>query len=129
MAFGTITVNVDFDEDSQDRIHIAAGIANQFGSFLIGVAGWALRGPNDPRLPGMDYRTENAQTKILERLDQLKATFQHIAGKTPRGTGWRSSTGLIVDQKKTRAVGRQPGFKGQMDKCRAFPQALSLQMT
>jgi hypothetical protein len=27
MAFGTIMVNVDFDEDSQDRIHIAAGIS------------------------------------------------------------------------------------------------------
>jgi nucleotide-binding universal stress UspA family protein len=94
MAFGTIMVNVDFDEDSQDRIHIAAGIANQFGSFLIGVAGWALRGPNDPRLSGMDYRTDNAQKKILERLDQLKTTFQHIAGKTPRGTGWRSSTSI-----------------------------------
>ena len=39
MVFGTIMVNVDFDEDSQDRIHIAAGIANRFGSFLIGVAG------------------------------------------------------------------------------------------
>ena len=92
MAFGTIMVNVDFDEDSQDRIHIAAGIANRFGSFLIGVAGWALRGPDDPRLSGMDYRTENAQKKILERLDQLKATFQHIAGETPRGIEWRSST-------------------------------------
>jgi nucleotide-binding universal stress UspA family protein len=94
MAFGTIMVNVDFDEDSQDRIHIAAGIANRFGSFLIGVAGWALRGPDDPRLAGMDYRTENAQKKILERLDQLKATFQQIAGETPCGIEWRSSTNI-----------------------------------
>jgi nucleotide-binding universal stress UspA family protein len=94
MAFGTVMVNVDFDEDDQDRIHIAAGIANRFGSFLIGVAGWALRGPDDPRLAGMDYRTENAQKKILERLDQLKATFQQIAGETPRGIEWRSSTNI-----------------------------------
>ena len=94
MTFGTIMVDVDFDEDSQDRIHIAAGIANRFGSFLVGVAGWALRGPDDPRLSGLDHRTENAQKKIVERLDQLKVTFQQIAGETPRGTGWRSSTSM-----------------------------------
>jgi nucleotide-binding universal stress UspA family protein len=94
MSFGTIMVNVDFDEDSQDRIHIAAGIANRFDSFLIGVAGWSLRKHDDPRLSGMNYSTENAQKKILERLDQLKATFQHIVGETPRGTEWRSSTGI-----------------------------------
>ena len=103
MAFGTIMVNVDFDEDSQDRIHIAAGIANRFGSFLIGVADWAVRGPDDPRLSGMDYGTENAQKKILKRLDQLKATFQHIAGSNPRGTEWRSSTSFPDEFMSTQA--------------------------
>ena len=92
MAFGTIMVNVDFDEDSQDRIHIAVGIANRFGSFLIGVAGWSLRKHDDARLAGMDYTTENPQKKILERLEQLKATFQRIVGANTRGTEWRSST-------------------------------------
>jgi nucleotide-binding universal stress UspA family protein len=97
MAFGTIMVNVDFDEDSQDRIHIAAGIANRFGSFLIGVAGWSLRKPDDARLAGMDYTTENPQKKILERLEQLKATFQRIVGANPRGTEWRSSTSFPTE--------------------------------
>jgi hypothetical protein len=92
MAFGTIMVNVDFDADSQDRIHIAAGIANRFDSFLIGVAGWSLRKHDDTGLAGMDYTTENSQKKILERLEQLKATLQRIVSANPRGTEWRSST-------------------------------------
>jgi len=40
----------------------------------------------------MDYTTENPQKKILERLEQLKATFQRIVGANTRGTEWRSST-------------------------------------
>ena len=94
MTFGTIMVNVDFDEDSQDRIYIAADIASRFGSFLIGVAGWSLRRHEDPRLSGINYGTESSQKKILERLEQLKTTFQNIAGANPRGTEWRSSTGF-----------------------------------
>jgi nucleotide-binding universal stress UspA family protein len=91
MAFGTIMVHVDFDDDSQNRIHIAAGIANRFGSFLMGVAGWALRKHDDSRLSGIDDTSENLQKKIREQLEQLQATFQRLAGASPRGTAWRAS--------------------------------------
>lgn len=90
MAFGAIMVHVDFDEDSQNRIHVAAGIANRFDSFLIGVAGWWLRKHDDDA--GVDYGTKNRQKEIQDQLQRLGATFQRIVEANPRGTEWRSST-------------------------------------
>ena len=39
MAFASIMVYVDFGERSEERIGVAAALANRFDAVLIGVAG------------------------------------------------------------------------------------------
>ena len=92
MTLATIMVNVDFDEDTEDRIAVAAGLASQFNSLLIGVAGWPVR--QDPTADSAAEfpATEEIRLKrILEELERLGEKFRRSAGTNPRGVEWRSS--------------------------------------
>ena len=93
MTLAAIMVHVDFDEGADDRIGVAAGLAGQFNSLLIGVAGWPLRKYGAVEHSAMDFppAEEARQEKILEQLERLGEKFRRSAGANPHGVEWRSS--------------------------------------
>lgn len=93
MAFASIMVHVDFDEQAQERIGVAAGLAARFNALLIGVAGWPLRKSgvlerSDTEYPPLE---QSLRAQILEQLDKLGETFRRAAGDNPHGVEWRAS--------------------------------------
>ncbi len=93
MAFKSIMVYVDFDEQSETRIGVAAELAKRFDAILIGVAGWPLRKSGSLARSDTEYPSteENQQAKIAEELDRLGEMFRRCAKAAPRGIEWRSS--------------------------------------
>lgn len=93
MALASIMVHVDFEEQSEERIRLAAGLAARFNSLLIGVAGWPLRKHDVAARSYAEYPpTEEArQAKILQQLGHLGEMFRRSAVASPRGIEWRSS--------------------------------------
>jgi len=93
MAFKSIMVYVDFDEQSETRIGVAADLAKRFDAVLIGVAGWPLRKAGSLARSDMEYPSteENLQAKITEELERLGEMFRRCAGSAPRSIEWRSS--------------------------------------
>lgn len=90
MALAAIMVHVDFDDQAEDRIGVAAGLAGRFNSLLIGVAGWP-RGAAEHSVVEFPAVEEGRQEKILEQLERLGEKFRRSAGANPRGVEWRSS--------------------------------------
>lgn len=93
MAFASIMVHVDFDEQAQERIGVAADLALRFNALLIGVAGWPLRKSGVLERSDVDYPPleQALQAKIMKQLDELGKSFRQSAGANPRGVEWRSS--------------------------------------
>jgi len=93
MAFKSIMVYVDFDEQSEARIGLAADLAKRFDAMLIGIAGWPLRKSGSLTHSDMEYPSteENLQAKIAEELERLGEMFRRCAGSAPRSIEWRSS--------------------------------------
>lgn len=93
MAFKSIMVYVDFDEQSEARIGLAADLAKRFDAVLIGIAGWPLRKSGSLTHSEMEYPSteENLQAKIAEELERLGEMFRRCAGSAPRSIEWRSS--------------------------------------
>jgi len=93
MAFKSIMVYVDFDEQSEARIGLAADLAKRFDAMLIGIAGWPLRKSGSLTHSEMEYPSteENLQAKIAEELERLGEMFRRCAGSAPRSIEWRSS--------------------------------------
>lgn len=86
-------VHVDFDEQAEERIGVAAALAARFNAVLIGVAGWPLRKSgvlerSDAEYPPLE---QALQAKIAEQLDKLGESFRRSAGANPRGVEWRAS--------------------------------------
>ena len=90
-ALATIMVHVDWNAGSDDRIRLAANLADRFGAVLIGVAGW---------VPGRERtglsRTELEQPEkrlkwIRAELDRLGERFREVAGITALPAEWRGS--------------------------------------
>jgi nucleotide-binding universal stress UspA family protein len=95
MSLAAIMVYVDFDEEAEDRIGVAAGLAARFNSLLIGVAGWPLRKYEAVKhAVELPPRREDQQKRFLEELERLGEKFRRIAGANPGGVEWRSSVGL-----------------------------------
>ena len=95
MTLAAIMVYVDFDDGAEGRIGVAAGIADQFNSPLIGVAGWALRKHDGLPLEVEFAPDENARREaIAKQLERLEDRFRRYAKAVPRGVEWRSSTGF-----------------------------------
>jgi nucleotide-binding universal stress UspA family protein len=94
MSLAAIMVHVDFDEPAEDRIAVAAGLAQRFNALLIGVAGWPLRKWGAPEHSAVEFPPveEARQEKIAEQLEHLGEKFRRAAGANPRGVEWRSST-------------------------------------
>lgn len=98
MTLAAIMVFVDFGEEAEDRVSVAADIARRFSSLLIGVAGWPLR-KVDAVVPevGSTAAGEARQNRALEQLEQLGEKFRRCAGTLPQGVEWRSSIGFPRD--------------------------------
>jgi nucleotide-binding universal stress UspA family protein len=93
MSLAAIMVHVDFDEQAQERIGVAAGLAGRFSALLIGIAGWPLRKSDGVEHSGVEFPPveELRQKKILEQLARLGENFRHFAGTGTAGLEWRSS--------------------------------------
>jgi nucleotide-binding universal stress UspA family protein len=91
MALASIMVHVDFDDEAENRIGVAAGLAGRFNAVLIGIAGWPLRKKLVVADSVVDFETtDQGQQQIAKQLDRLGARFRQIVGANPRGMEWRS---------------------------------------
>ena len=117
MTFASIMVHVDFDEQVEERVDIAAGLASRFNAALIGVAGWPLRQSGVLEPSGVEFppREEARQCKISQQLDALGQRFRASAGANPRGVEWRAShhfpSEVIAAQARAAdliVIGREP---------------------
>jgi len=91
MRITNIMVSVDLGAAAADRIQLAAGLAERFGSKLTGIAARPVLGP----MPVGDMLEVERVWAIEERLtdEQLaeaKVLFEREAGQAPK-TGWRSA--------------------------------------
>ncbi|SFT22878.1 universal stress protein [Methylobacterium sp. yr668] len=91
MKISNIMVSVDLGPAAADRVQLAAGLAQQFGSKLTGVAARPVLGP----MPVGDMLEVERVWALEERLtdEQLaeaKALFEREAGQAPK-TSWRSA--------------------------------------
>lgn len=93
MVLKSIMVYVDFDEQSQTRIGVAADLAKRFDAVLIGIAGWPLRKSGSLAHSDMEYPSteESLQAKIVEELERLGEMFRRYAQSAPRSVEWRAS--------------------------------------
>ncbi len=92
MAIAAIMVHVDFDEQCENRIGVAAGLAGRFNALLIGVAGWPSQRYGEVQNSGVEFSpVEQDRQKILEQLDRLGEKFRRSAGANAHGVEWRSS--------------------------------------
>ncbi len=94
MALAAIMVHVDFDEQAEDRIILAADLAGRFDSLLIGVAGWPLRRWGAPEHSDVEFPPveDEREAKIVAQLQLLGERFRLAVGTGLRGVEWRSST-------------------------------------
>lgn len=92
MGFKSIMVYVDFDEQSERRIGVAADLANRFDAVLIGIAGWPLRKSGSLAHSDVAYPSTEAslQAKIAAELERLGEMFRRCAQPAPRSIEWRS---------------------------------------
>ncbi|MEE7450216.1 universal stress protein UspA [Methylobacterium radiotolerans] len=114
MRISNIMVSVDLGAATADRVRLAAGLAERFGSMLTGVAARPVLGPvlvGDMREVERVWAIEERLTD--EQLAEAKALFAREAGQAPR-TGWRSAPtdplAHLVAQARTAdlvVVGRQ----------------------
>ncbi|CAO4139455.1 universal stress protein [Methylorubrum aminovorans] len=91
MRISNIMVAVDLGAAAADRVQLAAGLAERFGSKLTGVAGRPVLGP----MPVGDMleveRVWKAEERLAdEQLTEAKALFGREAGQAPR-TDWCSA--------------------------------------
>ena len=90
-AVASIMVHVDRNAGSDDRIRLAANLADRFGAVLIGVAGWV---PGRERAALSHAELEQHETRlkwVRAELDRLGERFREVAGITVQPTEWRGS--------------------------------------
>jgi nucleotide-binding universal stress UspA family protein len=90
-AVASIMVHVDWNAGSDERIRLAANLADRFGSVLIGVAGW-VPGRERATLSHAELEQPDKRSKwIRAELDRLGERFREVAGITALPTEWRGS--------------------------------------
>lgn len=92
MSYSSLLVHVDVDGEIGGRVRLAAGLADQFHSHLIGAASWMARPPFvvegvtiDPEPTEEDYKEMRA---VLSRREK---EFRICVGETRTQVEWRSS--------------------------------------
>lgn len=87
----SIMVHVDWNAGSDDRIRLAANLADRFGALLIGVAGW-VPGRERAALSHAELEQPDKRLKwITAELDRLGERFREVAGITKPPAEWRGS--------------------------------------
>jgi nucleotide-binding universal stress UspA family protein len=98
MAYPTVMVQVDFDAATEERVRLAAGLADRFGSMLIGIAACA---PHLPLLQGSvgipPLLTQENLNELKVALDQQELRFRSICEKGGRQVEWRSALHLSTE--------------------------------
>ena len=92
MSFETILVNIEFDGQSDARLHYATDLAGELDAYLIGFAATALRPVHVSEMGvAIDemYQSE-ASTMNMQRFDDLRRRFLEIAGEG-QNSAWRQS--------------------------------------
>ena len=90
-AVASIMVHVDWNAGSDERIRLAANLADRFGAVLIGVAGW-VPGRERATLSHAELEQPEKRSKwIRAELDRLGERFREVAGITALPTEWRGS--------------------------------------
>jgi len=98
MSYATVMVHVGLEADEDDRVRLAADLAEGFAATLIGAAA------AEPRLPfvadGMivdgEIAVEEAQ-QITERMAVREAEFRVLAARTGRPVEWRATVDLPAE--------------------------------
>jgi nucleotide-binding universal stress UspA family protein len=90
-AVASILVHVDWNTGSDDRIRLAANLADRFGALLIGVAGW-VPGRERAALSHAELDQPEKRLKwITAELERLGERFREVAGVTGQPPEWRES--------------------------------------
>jgi len=90
-AVASIMVHVDWNAGSDERIRLAANLADRFGAVLIGVAGW-VPGRERATLSHAELEQPEKRSKwIRAELERLGERFREVAGITALPTERRGS--------------------------------------
>jgi nucleotide-binding universal stress UspA family protein len=90
-AVASIMVHVDWNAGSDERIRLAANLADRFGAVLIGIAGW-VPGRERATLSHAELEQPEKRSKwIRAELERLGERFREVAGITALPTEWRGS--------------------------------------
>jgi nucleotide-binding universal stress UspA family protein len=91
VAVTSVLVHVDFDPDSDNRIRIAANLADKFGAALIGVAGWVPGREKGGWFAAELERPDERTNRVLAELDKLGERFRNLARGKVNTVEWRKS--------------------------------------
>jgi nucleotide-binding universal stress UspA family protein len=90
MSYATLMLYVEADAPPEQRVRLAAGLADKFTATLIGVSALAFRPPvvTDGKVVGgvTDAEIEDMRAKFAE----AEARFRHIAAAGQRKLEWRA---------------------------------------
>jgi nucleotide-binding universal stress UspA family protein len=90
MSYASIIVYVDGDERPEQRVRIAAGIADRFNALLIGVSAFAMPVPMVANGMVIDAPTDSDFELMRSKLAQNGDWFFSIAAAPHRKLEWRS---------------------------------------
>jgi nucleotide-binding universal stress UspA family protein len=116
-TYASIMILAGLDPDAEGRIRLATGLADHFGSRIIGVAAEEILAPLYFEAPaeGVASIIEIEERKAKEDIAKAESMFRRIAGVRD-GLEWRSVYGAPVEFVATQAraadlivVGRPPG--------------------
>ena len=92
MSYSSLLVHVDVDGEIGGRVRLAAGLADQFHSHLIGAASWMVRPPFVVEGVTIDPEpTEEDHKEMREVLSRREKEFRACVGETRSQVEWRSS--------------------------------------
>jgi len=95
MPSKVLLVHVDNNEESGDRVRIAASLANRLGAVLIGSAAAQIQPPIGDPSGYIDGSLVELEREDVEReLAEAGTQFQQVAGTVQAGTEWRS--GIVL---------------------------------
>jgi nucleotide-binding universal stress UspA family protein len=96
MSYAAILVHAEVDPAAEQRLRLAAELANDFDARLIGVAAELFEPPTVVAAAGyLDGETMVAEAKVVEEDLKLAETkFQDIARGVRRGADWRCAVAL-----------------------------------
>ena len=96
MSYAAVMVHVDAERNCDQRVRLAAGVANRFRSALIGVAGWSLQPAfalDDPdNVEGGDHERQ----LMVAALAEAGKTFRNGA-KQATSVEWRGVLEYVAD--------------------------------